>query len=130
MMPDLIFVYGTLKRGYDHLMARRLADEADWIGPATCRGSLYLLGAYPGLVLSPDEGGFVHGDLYALRGDANLLAALDDYEGCGTSDPEPHPYLRATIDVMMPGGPVTQAWTYVYRRPIDGLPLIASGRFA
>lgn len=128
-MPDLLFVYGTLKRGYDHPMARRLADDADWIGPATCGGRLYRISSYPGLVLSSDEGDIVHGDLYALRDDGELLAALDAYEGCEANDPQPHPYVRAMIEVRMADA-TARALTYVYQRPVDGLPLIADGRFA
>ncbi len=128
-MPALIFVYGTLMRGYDHPMARHLADNAHWQGRATCRGRLYMVSTYPGLLLSLDPTDIVHGDLYALRDDGRLLAALDAYEGCGPDDPQPHPYVRAQIDVTTAKGASMKAWTYVYQAPVTGLPRIVSGNF-
>lgn len=128
-MPTLLFVYGTLMRGYDHPMARMLAVHANWHGPATCRGRLYRIGTYPGLFLSNDPAEIVHGDLYALRDDA-LLAALDDYEGCGASDPPPHPYARRMIEVTCGESGTIQAWTYVYLLPVDEDRRIGNGRFS
>ena len=52
MISDRLFVYGTLMRGFDHPMAQLLSRSADFLGPATCRGRLYLIKHYPGLVLS------------------------------------------------------------------------------
>lgn len=130
MSGELIFAYGTLMRGYDHAMARHLADRADYRGKATCRGCLYRISTYPGLTLSVDEADIVHGDLYALPEDPALLSALDDYEGCGPGDPHPHPYVRAMIDVVAADGAGERAWTYVYQRPVEESSRIAGGRFA
>ena len=126
---SLIFVYGTLMRGYDHPMARHLADAADYRGEASCRGRLYRISTYPGLTLSADAADIVHGDLYALPDDPALLTLLDKYEGCGDGDPQPHPYVRAMIDVMAADGVTIKAWTYVYRMPVQESSRIASGRF-
>ena len=42
MISDLLFVYGTLMRGFDHPMARLLAANADFVGEATVRaGSIW-----------------------------------------------------------------------------------------
>ena len=54
MISDRLFVYGTLMRGFDHPMAQLLSRSADFLGTATCRGRLYLIKHYPGLVLSDD----------------------------------------------------------------------------
>ena len=54
MNSDRLFVYGTLMRGFDHPMAQLLSRSADFIGEARCRGRLYLVKHYPGLVLSDD----------------------------------------------------------------------------
>ena len=40
-----VFVYGTLKRGQDHAMARRLAAEGSYCGKASLAGRLIDLGA-------------------------------------------------------------------------------------
>ena len=57
MTFDLLFVYGTLMRRYDHPMARLLSANADFITEASCRGRLYQVKHYPGLVLSDAEPG-------------------------------------------------------------------------
>ena len=56
MISDCLFVYGTLMRGFDHPMARLLSANADFRGEASCRGRLYMVKHYPGLVLSDHAG--------------------------------------------------------------------------
>ena len=62
MISDRLFVYGTLMRGFDHPMAQLLSRSADFLGTATCRGRLYLIKHYPGLVLSDDPADVVFAD--------------------------------------------------------------------
>ena len=126
---DCVFVYGTLMRGFDHPMARLLAGHADFLGQATCRGRLVLVKHYPGLLLSEAASDIVHGELFRMRVPAELLGELDMYEACGEGFPEPTEYLRQLIEVTLPGGATTQAWTYVYNWPVTGLAIIESGRF-
>jgi gamma-glutamylcyclotransferase (GGCT)/AIG2-like uncharacterized protein YtfP len=77
MISDRLFVYGTLMRGFDHPMAQLLSRSADFLGTATCRGRLYLIKHYPGLVLSDDAGDIVFGELYRLRDRDALLGEFD-----------------------------------------------------
>ncbi|MDB5629769.1 MAG: hypothetical protein JWQ51_2109 [Tardiphaga sp.] len=128
-MTDLLFVYGTLTSGYDHPMARLLAAHAEIVGPATCRGRLYLIKHYPGLLLSDEASDIVHGELCRLTQPDALLRELDMYEACGEGFAEPTEYLRQTLPVTSADGITHEAWTYIYNWPIDGLPRIASGRF-
>jgi gamma-glutamylcyclotransferase (GGCT)/AIG2-like uncharacterized protein YtfP len=129
MTSDLLFVYGTLMRGYDHPMAQLLARSADFIGEATCRGRLYLVKHYPGLVLSdaPDE--LVFGELYRLRAVDQLLREFDMYEACGEGFNEPTEYIRRMLPVTSADGAVSEAWSYLYNWPFAHLPRITSGRF-
>ena len=129
-MTDLLFVYGTLMRGYDHPMARLLSAHADWRGDARCRGRLHLIRHYPGLVLTDDAADIVHGQLHRLHRPDELLREFDMYEACGEGFAPPTEYLRQTLPVTAADGSVHDAWTYVYNWPVDGLPVIASGRFA
>jgi gamma-glutamylcyclotransferase (GGCT)/AIG2-like uncharacterized protein YtfP len=129
MTPDLLFVYGTLMRGFDHPMAQLLSRSADFLGPARCRGRLYLVKHYPGLVLSGDAGDVVFGELFRLRRPAELLREFDMYEACGEGFAEPTEYLRQRLAVTTDDGAPSEAWTYVYNWPVDSLPRIASGRF-
>jgi gamma-glutamylcyclotransferase (GGCT)/AIG2-like uncharacterized protein YtfP len=129
MTSDHLFVYGTLMRGFDHPMAQLLSRGADFLGEARCRGRLYLVKHYPGLVLSDDADDVVFGELFRLRSPAELLREFDMYEACGEGFAEPTEYVRQTLEVARDGGAVGEAWTYVYNWPVAGLPRIASGRF-
>jgi len=128
MTCDLLFVYGTLMRGFDHPMAQLLSRSADFLGEAHCRGRLYLIKHYPGLVLSDDPADAVFGELYQLRQPEALLREFDMYEACGEGLAEPTEYIRQMLPVTS-DGQTTEVWSYVYNWPVSGLPRIASGRF-
>ena len=129
MTSDRLFVYGTLMRGFDHPMARLLSANADFLGPATCRGRLYLVKHYPGLLLSDDPADLVFGELYRPRQRDAMLREFDMYEACGEGFAQPTEYLRKTLQVALEDGAASEAWTYVYNWPVTNLPRIASGRF-
>jgi gamma-glutamylcyclotransferase (GGCT)/AIG2-like uncharacterized protein YtfP len=129
MTSDRLFVYGTLMRGFDHPMARLLTANADFVGSATCRGRLYLVRHYPGLVLTNDPADIVHGELFALRDVEALLREFDMYEACGEGFEEPTEYVRQLLPVTLADGAAGEAWTYIYNWPVTELPRIASGRF-
>src|SRR5437763_11434403 len=127
-MQAHLFVYGTLMRSFDHPMAKLLSRSAAFCGEARCRGRLYLVKHYPGLVLSDDANDMVFGELFRLSAPEASFAILDDYEGCGPNVAQPQ-YLRQLLPVMREDGSVIQAWTYVYNRPVTHLKRIDSGRF-
>ena len=129
MTSDLLFVYGTLMRGFDHPMARLLCANADFLGEARCRGRLYLVKHYPGLVLSDDPADIVSGELYRLRAPDELLAEFDTYEACGNGFQPPTEYVRQMLRVTCDDGAAIEVWTYIYNWPVADLPRIASGRF-
>jgi gamma-glutamylcyclotransferase (GGCT)/AIG2-like uncharacterized protein YtfP len=128
MTSDRLFVYGTLMRGFDHPMAQLLSRSADFIGEARCRGRLYLVKHYPGLVLSDDPDEIVFGELFRLRRPAECLREFDMYEACGEGFKPPTEYVRQMLSVTSNDG-AAEAWTYVYNWPVTKLPRIASGRF-
>jgi gamma-glutamylcyclotransferase (GGCT)/AIG2-like uncharacterized protein YtfP len=137
MTSDRLFVYGTLMRGFDRPMAQLLSRSADFLGAARCRGRLYLVKHYPGLVLSDAAEDVVFGELYRLRQPLELLREFDMYEACGEGFAEPTEYLRRMLAVTLEDGAASEAsieapieaWTYIYNWPIAHLPRIASGRF-
>jgi gamma-glutamylcyclotransferase (GGCT)/AIG2-like uncharacterized protein YtfP len=129
MISDRLFVYGTLMRGYVHPMARLLSANADFLGEASCRGRLFMVKHYPGLVLSENAGDIVHGELYRLRAPDDLLREFDMYEACGEGFPEPTQYVRRMFPVTLADGTVGEAWTYIYNWPVTDLKRIESGRF-
>ncbi len=81
MNSDRLFVYGTLMRGFDHPMAQLLSRSADFIGEARCRGRLYLIKHYPGLLLSDDPADLVFGELYRLRQPRSVAARVRHVRG-------------------------------------------------
>ena len=126
---DQLFVYGTLMRGFDHPMAQSLSRAADFIGAARCRGRLYRVKHYPGLVRSDDARDVVFGELFRLHRPDEALREFDMYEACGEDFAEPTEYVRRMLPVARDDGGSSEAWTYLYNWPVDRLPRIASGRF-
>ena len=122
---DLLFVYGTLRRGFP--MHRLLRPHAVLLGEGRVQGRLYEVGGYPGLVLEGD--GLVKGELYRLRRPNSALRVLDRYEGCSPSDPQPHEYRRILAEIHRVRGGRVWAWLYEYRLPVAGLELIPSGDY-
>lgn len=127
-MTERLFVYGTLRRGSRHPLAGKLAASASFVGEARYNGRLYRITHYPGVVPStlPDE--WVFGDVFELR-DADILTALDRYEGCGPDDADPTQYVRRIQNMTLSDGAAVDAWTYVYNWPLENRQRIKSGRF-
>jgi len=126
--PNL-FVYGTLRRDTQHELFRLLARRARFLGDATVRGKLYDLGDYPGLIYP--ENGRVLGEVYAIDRPywRSVIGRLDEYEGCTSSDPEPHEYRREIVRAQLTSGEALPAWAYVLNRDPRNLREIQSGDY-
>ncbi|HEY0721036.1 MAG TPA: gamma-glutamylcyclotransferase family protein [Gammaproteobacteria bacterium] len=124
----LLFVYGTLRRGYRHPMARRLAQQAHHLGIGRVNGRLYRVSHYPGLLPTTHPRDWVRGDLYDLCGSPALLARLDRYEGLGAGRRRGQ-YTREVARVWLDDETPLTAWLYVYRRPVQRLTRLFSGNF-
>src|SRR5262245_24854588 len=120
-----LFVYGTLRRGSPHPMARFLAERARYVGIAKIRGKLYDLGRYPGLV--PASEAWAIGDVYELPDGDATLAELDRYE----NGPAPRliQFERAQVEVTLADGTTLAAWVYWYRGGVQAAQPIASGDY-
>jgi len=95
---QLVFVYGTLKRGQSN---HHWLSGARWQGEVALAGLvLHDLGPFP---MAVEGEGTVRGELYAV--DAAGLARLDVLEG--------HPRLYNRLIRPLPDG--RQAWVYVGR---------------
>jgi len=126
--PDLLFVYGTLRRASRHRAHERLARAAEPFGEGTVAGRLYLVEDYPGLVAAAGESARVRGEVYRLVA-PSVLADLDRYEGCDAVDPARGLYRRARAEVVLDDGRSVTAWVYLYNRPVTALRPIASGDY-
>ena len=102
---SLIFVYGSLKRGY---ALHHLLEGQAFFGPVTTCPlyRIFDLGSYPGLVDWP-EGLAVQGELYEV--DAECLKRLDEAEGVDEGL-----YARRIIKLQPPFDQVeTVAWFWL-----------------
>lgn len=110
--PDLLFVYGTLMRGFrlHHLMT----GQAEFVGEGTVAGRLLDLGPYPGALA--EEPGTIYGEVYRLRA-PGLLATLDREEGYRPDAPARSLYLRQPTVVRLADGRAVTAWIYWYHGP-------------
>jgi gamma-glutamylcyclotransferase (GGCT)/AIG2-like uncharacterized protein YtfP len=110
LVPDLVFVYGTLMRGLPlhHLIEGR----CEFVGDGTARGCLLDLSEYPGAV--PDGRGTVRGEVYRLLSPA-LLSALDRAEEYDPTAAARSLYLRRPTTVRLADGRELAAWIYWYQ---------------
>jgi gamma-glutamylcyclotransferase (GGCT)/AIG2-like uncharacterized protein YtfP len=96
----LVFVYGTLRSGGARAMAIRF-PASKFIADAKVSGSLFDLGAYPGLLVN-ESNSLVIGEVYEV--DDEILNELDDFESSSH-------YLRKQVEIFL----VTDrriGWTY------------------
>lgn len=117
-MQNLLFVYGTLRSEFDNEFAQFLRTHATRLGIATVRGSIFLIGDYPGY--KPDPAGVVRGELYQLAQPAAALATLDDYEGAH--------FERVPVSVDFDDANL-QAWIYRFNGGTPAEARIESGDF-
>ena len=98
-----IFVYGTLKRGYN---MERIAKAPVFLAEATLfYYKIFSLGGYPGITKVHDSNSFVSGEVWEVSDDD--LRRLDYYEGSG--------YARKTVKVLMDDKAEVECFTYVYK---------------
>ena len=100
MNKHLVFVYGTLRQGGVRAMPG-IFPAAKFIGQASVSGSLYDLGAYPGLLLD-ESSSLVIGEVYEI--DDEILQKLDEIEAA--SD-----YWRKEVEASL-GNHRMRCWVY------------------
>jgi len=132
---DLLFVYGTLRRGASHHHILQ-SLHARFLGPAMVAGELFDLGRFPGArAIEPTSAGIggrrVTGELYRLRRLEPDLAALDRYEGLQPSAFETSLFCRRVTRVWKQNvGGAAQAWIYCLSRRPAAACLIPSGDYS
>ena len=123
--PQHLFVYGTLTRGSRSPFAALLEARARYIGNAWVRGRLYRLGHFPGAVPDPASKSRIWGNVYFLR-DAMLIAAIDQYEGCGAFERAVPLFRRETVQAVLGNGKELDAWIYRFTGRTEGRPAVHS----
>ena len=117
---ELVFVYGTLRRGGSN---HHRMSGADFMAAGTVRGKIYRIAWYPGLVLG-DEGE-VKGEVYSV--DAAQLMKLDAFEGLSAGEIEGSEYRRSKAVVFKTDGKTIPAWVWEWIGPFDEGRLVAEG---
>jgi gamma-glutamylcyclotransferase (GGCT)/AIG2-like uncharacterized protein YtfP len=100
MNRHLVFVYGTLRRGCERAMSIRFPNSK-FIADARVIGSLYDLGAYPGLLCN-ESNSLVIGEVYEV--DDEILKRLDDFEASSN-------YWRKQVEISL-GTHRKACWVY------------------
>lgn len=119
MMPH-VFVYGTLRRGGRNDIARYRPAPV-LVGEGAIGGTLYDLGAYPGVVLG--GAGSVKGEVYVVE--PSVEAALDLLEEVAEDDTGE--YIRRRVRVQA-GGQWIDCLVYeIHPSRIAGRRVIESG---
>lgn len=124
------FVYGSLRKGFDHPKHDLLNKNGELLGMGTCRGKLYQIDWYPGVIPSDDPADRVYGEVYNIHKNFEaVIESLDHYEGCAVEFPEPHLFVRRNVTVTLVNGGTSKAWIYHYNGNPAGERLIPGGDF-
>jgi pyruvate carboxylase len=124
----LLFVYGTLMKGFREDWQRKVG--AEFVGQGCIRASLFDLGDYPGArFFSAEPGKRVAGELYRLRDSTLALRILDKYEEFFPMEPKKSLFIRKSVSVTLEDGRRRRAWAYMYNRAVDKAKLIPSGHY-
>lgn len=108
-MSELIFVYGTLKRGFGN---NRIIADQKYIGHGITQianWQMYSLGGFPGVTRGSKA---ITGELWEV--DEASFARCDTLEG------HPYFYRREQVNVLV-GDEEHVAWMYIYQRSTVGL---------
>ena len=127
---SLLFVYGTLRSFTRIPLARWLAANARYAGPARTRGRLYDLGAYPGLRPPCARHEWVTGDVYELAAPVRMLRTLDRYEIAPRGRAPRFERVRAAVQMQGNGTRRQRAvWLYICRSSCLRCARIRSGDY-
>lgn len=130
MKPETyqLFVYGSLRKGFNHPAYQYISHFFELTGPARVKGQLFDMGEFPAAVPCMDDR-YIVGELYTLKNADEFgwaIGQIDDYEGVVTELGEIPLYRRATTTVEC-NGYTSQAWIYWYNGDVSGHPVIESG---
>lgn len=127
---ELLFTYGTLRRGVESPMQRFLTDRTTWLGEATFQGKLYYVGGHPAAIPSSLKKDTVTGDLFEIDGSSDLIRRLDQYEGFDKNNHTASLYIRDKKNVRLNDTTeILDAWIYLFNKGVDGSKQIHSGDY-
>lgn len=107
---EYIFVYGTLRNGYNLKLRNRVAKELEYVGKGKVEATLYDLGRYPGAI-KEKQNNEVIGDVFLISNPEKVFNVLDKYEG--------DEFDRKKQKVKLRSGKTLNAWIYWYNQKPD-----------
>lgn len=110
---ELVFVYGTLRRGGSNHFRM---EGAEPIADGRISGRLYRISWYPGLVLD-ETGDDIVGEVYSV--DLEMLGNLDAFEGVSAGETEDSEYRRIQTTVTRADGETLKAWVWEWLGEVD-----------
>jgi len=117
MKEYIVFVYGTLKKGF---RLHSYLNNAKFLGEGFVKGyDMYLVDWYPAIVKGK---GVVYGEIYGV--DEETLEILDKVEDEGFL------YKRIKEKIYMKNGKTVEGYIYVYLKSVEGLKPIIDGVFS
>ncbi len=123
-----LFVYGSLRQGFQSDAYHYISQYFTLVGNATTQGLLVNIGTHP-VGIASNTNQHIIGELYQLKNTNEYdwaFAQLDDYEGIHVEQGEIPLYVKATTTVHYNNTEVT-AWVYWYNGNVDGMPVLNSG---
>jgi gamma-glutamylcyclotransferase (GGCT)/AIG2-like uncharacterized protein YtfP len=124
-----LFVYGTLRKGFGHPLAKLLERSGEFFTRGWCRGLLYDVGPYPVLTTTTARDKSVFGDVFLLHEEQELLTILDEYEAVGEFLETGITYDRLKVNIESLSGVNISAWVYLYQGTLAHLQPIESGDY-
>ncbi len=128
MSTDLIFLYGTLKKGFKNPYTEELITGTEFLGTGHFAGELYLCDWFPAALHIPGSPLRVYGEIYRMLDAEKLLLLLDEYEEV-TPDPEKSLYIRKIIQVQCQDNTLVSCYVYIYNQSVEGFEMISGGNF-
>ena len=109
--PDLVAVYGTLRRRSLFQKLPQIIPELRFFGYGLIKGRIFWLGRFPGLIL---VNGVVQVEVYCITA-ASVWHELDQYEGFDPENCLSSLFLRQKVRLLHSGRLV---WLYVLNHNI------------
>lgn len=128
MNAQYLFAYGTLIPSHAPAELAGMVRKFRRIGRGSVRGRLYDLGEYPGAVLAEGPA-MVHGEVYELPADHEILRKLDEYEGFDPQDRGGSLFTRTECSVRLESGEELSCWLYVYNRDPGPAKIVPDGDY-
>src|SRR5579872_7226926 len=118
-MKEYLFVYGTLRKGYDLKLKNNVKADLKYMGQGKVAASMYDIGRYPGAIQNK-TGEEIIGDVFLLNDPSRVLRILDKYEGISKRAGVHDEFIRQKKQIKLRSGKKLNAWIYWYNQSIEG----------